>query len=149
MSPTEAAYDRPVTFLAEPAGNSTTRTETPPHPGTTDPVTVETVDRAGIRSVSVSGRLVVRHIAPVRPRLAAALEVEQGELVLDLSGLDDLDAAGLVSITMPLMACRRRGVPITVIEPCSPDASRLLTLTGVLPSLTAAPTPPRLTIRSR
>lgn len=149
MSPAEAAYDRLVTFLAEPAGNPTTRIDAPPRPETTDPVAVDSVDRAGVRSVSVSGRLVVRHIAPVRARLATALEIEKGELVLDLSGLDDLDAAGLVSLTVPLMACRRRGVPITVIEPCSPDASRLLTLTGVMPSLTAAPTPPRWAIRTR
>lgn len=142
MSPTEAAYDRLVTFLADPAGPVTDPagpvTYGPTGTRTPGPVTIGIADHVGIRSVSVAGRLVVRHVGPVRERLAAAFESEHDDVVLDLSGLDDLDAAGLVALTVPLMACRRRGVRVTVVEPRSPGASRLLTLTGIVPALTAA-----------
>jgi anti-anti-sigma factor len=96
-------------------------------------------DQGDRRTVTVGGRLIVRHVGEVRTQLAEALDVDHGHVVVDLTDLEALDTAGLVALTAPLMASRRRGVRVTLVGPRSPEAGRTLTLTGLVPLLAGTP----------
>lgn len=149
MMPTDVADGRFAALLADPTLDVVLRDADPSAEdragvdcngcSATASVAAMSIDQGDRRTVTVVGRLVVRHVGEVRSQLAEALDVDRGDVVVDLTDLEALDTAGLIALTAPLMASRRRGVRVTLVGPRSPEASRTLTLTGLVPLLADTP----------
>lgn len=93
-------------------------------------------------TVAVGGDLTVANAHEFRGKLddivddAESTTVRQ-PIVIDLSGVDRLDAAGLVAVTSAMLEMRRQGRCVSVIEPRQQKAVEFAKLTGVLPKLTS------------
>ena len=79
-------------------------------------------------SVRLSGRLDVRAAADVRLRLADAVDAGEGELVLDLTGVEAVDATGLGVLVSAHRRAQRAGRTLVLEDP-PPPVDRLLMLT--------------------
>ncbi|MGB8859833.1 MAG: hypothetical protein WCC60_11290, partial [Ilumatobacteraceae bacterium] len=69
----------------------------------------------GHRRVSVSGPLTVKYCWELRDALLACPPADCHSLTVDLSEVDELDAAGFAAVTSPMMCLRRRGHVISVV----------------------------------
>lgn len=78
--------------------------------------------------VALSGRLDVHAAADVRLALAAAVDVGEGELVLDLTELEAVDATGLGVLVGAHRRAQRAGRTL-VLEDVPPMVVRLLLVT--------------------
>ncbi|MFD0884273.1 STAS domain-containing protein [Streptosporangium algeriense] len=81
------------------------------------------IGKPGAQVVVVGNRLDVGTVAALRPRLHGAVDSGDGDLVVDLSGLEMIDATGLGVLVgthrRALEAGRRlvlRGVPVRVMR---------------------------------
>jgi anti-anti-sigma factor len=79
-------------------------------------------------SVALSGRLDVHAAADVRNELAAAVDLGEGELVLDLAALTAVDATGLGVLVGAHRRAQRAGRTL-VLEDVPAPVGRLLLLT--------------------
>lgn len=80
------------------------------------------------RVIALRGRLDVAVATDVRLALADAVDRADGELVLDLSGLDALDATGLGVLVGAHRRAGREGRSL-VLRDVGPQVARLLLLT--------------------
>lgn len=80
--------------------------------------------------VTLSGRLDARGAAPARDALHAALAAGSGRLVVDLSGVELLDATGLGVLVGAHRRARLAGREL-VLRDAPPRVARLLSLTRV------------------
>ena len=76
----------------------------------------------------VSGVLDVRGAGQVRDLLSALLESTEGDVVLDVSGLDSLDVTGLAVIVAAHRRALRQGRRL-VLADVGPSLARLLAVT--------------------
>ena len=83
------------------------------------------------RTLHLVGTLDVRSVAVAREALDAALRDGDGDLVLDVSGLDALDAAGLGVVVATHRKAVRRGRRL-VLRGASPALLRTLAVTRLL-----------------
>ena len=105
---------------------------------TTSTTEIAVVDLAGDGervTATVGGRLTVADALEVRRSVTEALATLPlgGRGIVDLSGISELDAAGLAAVTAPVFAHRRRGCRIAVLPPEAPEPRRFAGIVGVLP----------------
>lgn len=93
----------------------------------------------GRTSVRLAGELTVRTAATARDLLRPLPLRSPAVLHLDLEQLTQLDAAGLIAVTAPALACRRGGSRIEVDGPVGPDVRRAAERIGVLDLLPGPP----------
>ncbi len=70
----------------------------------------------------------VRNVADVRASLNEVLETADGDVVLDLSALESIDATGLGMITAIHLRCERSGSRL-VLRNCPREIRRVLAVT--------------------
>lgn len=87
--------------------------------------------------VRVLGELTVRTSSELHRELRGYLAARPGGIHVDLSAVTDIDAAGLMAVSAPLLAARRAGVEIDVTEPAAAEPRAMAELTGILPLLAA------------
>lgn len=75
------------------------------------------------------GRLDALSAGGARAELADAVLPGRGAVVLDLTGLDFLDSAGLAVLVQVLRRGQADGVPVRMAMPVAADAARVLDLT--------------------
>jgi anti-sigma B factor antagonist len=78
--------------------------------------------------VKIGSHLDVRNVGHARTVLHAAIDRAEGDLVLDLAGLDIIDAAGLGMLTAAHLRAERSGHRL-VLRNCSDDVRRVLAVT--------------------
>lgn len=85
--------------------------------------------------VRFDDRLVVGQAPAVRRIVTEQLErlASDGRVIIDLSDVIDLDAAGLAAVTAPVFAAIRRSQRVTVLPPTSGSAKRFADIVGILP----------------
>ncbi len=88
----------------------------------------------GLR-IRFGGRLTVHTAATARGAVALLTDAEATDILVDLDAVTDLDAAGVIAVTAPSMACRRAGKRVSVLGPSSPAARAAADRIGVLPLL--------------
>jgi anti-anti-sigma regulatory factor len=110
------------------------------HASTLTPLDITTLVHAdGTTEVGVFGALTVLAAPAFRRRLTAAAGDRPTMLHVDLSQVTDLDAAGIVAVTAPLLSARRRGIPSRITLPVANAAREFADQAGVLPLLNALP----------
>ncbi len=77
---------------------------------------------------SVGAYLDVRNVSLVRFRLNAQLDAADGDLVLDLTGVERIDAAGLGMLTAAHLRAERLGHRL-VLRNCTKEIRRVLAVT--------------------
>lgn len=93
---------------------------------------------AGIRAgqrVALSGRLDARTATATRADLHAAVLDGAGDLVVDMSGVESLDAVGLGVLVGTRRLAFRHGRTL-LLDGCTPAVTRVLRVTGLHPILT-------------
>jgi anti-sigma B factor antagonist len=88
--------------------------------------------------ISLTGRLSARTVAEVRSTLKTAIEEGQGDLVLDISGVDLVDASGL-GVLVGAHRLALRGERRLVIRRAPQRVERLLAATHLNRVLTLEP----------
>jgi anti-sigma B factor antagonist len=78
--------------------------------------------------VKLEPHLDVRNVGPARHALDDALEGATGDVVVDMSDVESIDAAGLGMITAMHLRCERSGLRL-VLTNCSPEIRRVLAVT--------------------
>ncbi len=86
------------------------------------------VDSTSSSVVMLEAHLDVRTVAAVRARLNAVLETAVGDVVLDMSGLESIDATGLGMLTAIHLRCERSGSRL-VLRNCPREIRRVLAVT--------------------
>ncbi len=87
------------------------------------------IDAAAPTSVVTIGtHLDVRNVAAVRTTLTAVQDAAPGDVVIDMSALDTIDAAGLGMLTAAHVRAERRGRRL-VLRNCSKELRRVLAVT--------------------
>lgn len=76
----------------------------------------------------LDSQLDVRTVAAARARLNEALEATTGDVILDLSRLESIDATGLGMLTAIHLRCERSGVRL-VLRNCPREIRRVLAVT--------------------
>mgnify|MGYP001553375795 CR=1 FL=1 len=97
---------------------------------------VVTAYRAGLTStLRLRGALEVRQAATARAAVRDFLDSPElaAHLIVDLSAVEALDAAGLAAITSPVLKACRVGRPVSVVPPMAARPRRLADQVGVLP----------------
>ena len=94
-------------------------------------------------AVSLSGRLDARAAGPVRDALHGALASGSGRLVVDLSGIELLDATGLGVLVGAHRRARLDGREL-VLRGVPPRIARLLKVTRLDRVITVEPAPARV-----
>ena len=95
-----------------------------------------TIDHSVAAStMSVHGHLEVRQAAAVRRAVHEFLDAVNAtqHLVVDLTAVDELDAAGLAAVTSPVLHACRAGRTVSVIPPMAARPRRLADQVGILP----------------
>jgi anti-sigma B factor antagonist len=78
--------------------------------------------------VKIGSHLDVRNVGNVRTVLHLAIDQADGDVVVDLAGLDIIDAAGLGMLTAAHLRAERAGRRL-VLRNCSDDVRRVLAVT--------------------
>lgn len=78
--------------------------------------------------VMLEPHLDVRTVAAVRDRLHEVLAHAPGDVALDMTGVESIDATGLGMLTALHLRCERAGVRL-VLRGCSRDIRRVLAVT--------------------
>mgnify|MGYP001826875010 FL=1 len=97
---------------------------------------VVTADRLGFTStLRLRGALEVRQAATARAAVREFLDNADPAVhaVVDLTDVDELDAAGLAAVTSPLLTACRAGRAVSVVPPMAARPRRLADQVGVLP----------------
>jgi anti-anti-sigma factor len=96
---------------------------------------VDTLSAVGAPTLRLQGDLEVRQAAAVRRAVRDFLdETNPGvHLVVDLSAVEQLDAAGLAAVTSPVLSACRAGRAVSVIPPMAVRPRRVADQIGVLP----------------
>jgi anti-anti-sigma regulatory factor len=95
-----------------------------------------TIDHTGaIITFHLRGAVVVRRAAAVRQAVSELLETADPgqQVVIDLTAVDELDAAGLAAVTSPVLRACRTGRTVSVVPPIAAAPLRLADQVGVLP----------------
>jgi ABC-type transporter Mla MlaB component len=98
-------------------------------------MSVDTPSAVGPSTLRLHGGLEVRQAAAARWAVRDFLDAADPELhvIVDLSGVDELDAAGLAAVTSPVLAACRGGRAVSVIPPMAARPRRVADQIGVLP----------------
>ncbi len=78
--------------------------------------------------ILLDAHLDARNVAVARARLLEALETAVGDIVLDMSRLESIDATGLGMITAIHLRCERSGSRL-VLSNCPREIRRVLAVT--------------------
>lgn len=78
--------------------------------------------------VKVGAHLDVRNVGHVREVLHRAIDAAEGDVAVDLAGLDVIDAAGLGMLTAAHVRAERSGHRL-VLRNCTDDVRRVLAVT--------------------
>ena len=78
--------------------------------------------------VKIGSHLDVRNVGNVRMVLHHAIDQAEGDIAVDLAGLDVIDAAGLGMLTAAHLRAERAGRRL-VLRNCSDDMRRILAVT--------------------
>jgi anti-anti-sigma factor len=95
-----------------------------------------TIQRVGSTvTLRVHGALEVRHAASMRRSVREVLDDADPVLrvVVDLTAVDALDAAGLAAVTSPVLAARRAGRVVSIVPPMASAPRQLADRVGILP----------------
>lgn len=95
-----------------------------------------TIDHTGATTaLHLRGAVVVRRAAAVRMAVRELLDAADPtqHVVIDLSAVDELDAAGLAAVTSPVLQACRTGRTVSVVPPIAAAPRRLADQVGVLP----------------
>jgi ABC-type transporter Mla MlaB component len=98
-------------------------------------MSVDTLSAVGASTLRLHGDLEVRQAAAARRAVRDFLDAADPGLhvVVDLSGVEELDAAGLAAVTSPVLAACRGGRAVSVIPPMAARPRRVADQIGVLP----------------
>jgi ABC-type transporter Mla MlaB component len=98
-------------------------------------MTVDTLSAIGASTLRLRGGLEVREAAAARRAVREFLDAADPaqHLVVDLSSVEELDAAGLAAVTSPVLAACRAGRAISVVPPMAARPRRVADQVGVLP----------------
>ena len=93
-----------------------------------------TIDHSA-STLRLHGDLEVRQAAAVRQAVRDFLDAADAaqHVVVDLTAVDELDAAGLAAVTSPVLSACRAGRTVSVIPPMAARPRRLADQVGVLP----------------
>jgi anti-anti-sigma factor len=86
------------------------------------------VDSTAVERISIGPALDVRNVSRVRAVLHAAIEAGRGDLVIDMSAVEGIDAAGLGMVTAAHLRAERSGRRL-VLRDCSADLRRVFAVT--------------------
>ena len=98
-------------------------------------ITIE-IDHGGpATTLRFRGTLNVRHAAAARIAVCDLLDrVEPARrVIVDLGGVDELDAAGLAAVTSPVLRACRTGRAVSVLAPMAAGPRRVADQVGILP----------------
>ena len=86
-------------------------------------------------TLALRGVLKVRQAADARGAVCEFLDRADPArpVTVDLSGIDELDAAGLAAVTSPVLAACRSGRVVSVAPPVAGEPRRLTDQVGILP----------------
>lgn len=98
-------------------------------------MSVDTLSARRAFTLPVHGALEVREAAAVRRAVRDFLDAADPRLhvVVDLSAVEELDAAGLAAVTSPVLAACRAGRAVSVIPPMAARPRRVADQIGILP----------------
>ena len=103
---------------------------------TARPAHVEVSSEQHDRTVAVlSGEIVVRTAPEVRRALHMIIDSSPSSIVFDLSGVSEIDVAGLAAITAAAVRARRASIEFTIVPPTAPAPRQLVARVGVVPIL--------------
>jgi anti-anti-sigma factor len=100
------------------------------------PLVDATIDHAeAVTVLHLRGTVGVRRAAAVRLAVSQLLDAaDPGQrVIIDLTAVDELDAAGLAAVTSPVLRACRAGRTVSVVAPIAAAARRLSDQVGVLP----------------
>ena len=95
-----------------------------------------TIDHSGSApTLRLRGDLEVRQAAAARQMVREFLDAADAaqHVVVDLTAVDELDAAGLAAVTSPVLHACRAGRVVSVVPPMAARPRRLADQIGVLP----------------
>jgi anti-anti-sigma factor len=78
--------------------------------------------------VALGPHLDVRSVGLARMALGGAVETATGDVVVDMAGVESIDAAGLGMITAMHLRCERGGMRL-VLSNCRPQIRRVFAVT--------------------
>jgi anti-anti-sigma factor len=86
-------------------------------------------------TLRLRGPLNVRQAAAARVAVCDLLDSAEPaqRVIVDLGGVDELDAAGLAAVTSPVLAACRTGRVVSVLAPMAAGPRRLADQVGILP----------------
>jgi anti-sigma B factor antagonist len=87
-----------------------------------------TTGSADSSSILVGPHLDVRSVSAVRAALTAAQEAASGDVILDMAGLEVIDAAGLGLLAAAHVRAERSGQRL-ILRNCSKELRRVLAVT--------------------
>jgi len=98
-------------------------------------MSLDTLSAVGASTLRLHGGLEVRQAAATRRAVLDFLDAaDPGQhVVVDLSAVEELDAAGLAAITSPVLTACRAGRAVSVIPPMAARPRRVADQIGVLP----------------
>jgi anti-anti-sigma factor len=86
------------------------------------------VTSVAAEAIIIGSALDVRNVSRVRAALHAALETGAGDLVIDMGGVEGIDAAGLGMVTAAHLRAARAGRRL-VLQNCSAELRRVFAVT--------------------
>lgn len=95
-----------------------------------------TIDHVGATTaLRLRGAVVVRQAAAVRRAVRDFLDAADPaqHAIIDMSAVEELDAAGLAAVTSPVLHSCRAGRMVSVVPPMAAAPRRLADQIGVLP----------------
>jgi anti-sigma B factor antagonist len=88
------------------------------------------LDRSRIRMIEVFGRINERSIQPLLAAIDRALTEDRSQIILDLSGVDYMNSAGLRALVHAYKAAERKQGTLHITNP-SPRIRELFALVGL------------------
>jgi len=82
-----------------------------------------------ISTISIDGRLDAMRAVDLRQEIDETIEQGVVRLIVDLSGADFVDSAGLAALAKGMKDCRGAGGDLRVVAAKNPDAARVFQLT--------------------
>lgn len=98
-------------------------------------MSLDMLTAVGSPTLRLQGGLEVRQAAAARREVRDFLDAAHPaqHVVVDLSAVEELDAAGLAAVTSPVLAACRAGRAVSVIPPMAARPRRVADQIGVLP----------------
>ena len=104
-------------------------------------VTVEPIRDDAVR-ITVSGEIDLSNSAAVERQILDAIPNVLDEVVLDLSGLDYIDSAGLRLLFTLGMRLRTLQIAVVLVVPEDSPVRRMIEIAGVAEAMSVRSTPP-------